>query len=252
VNEIPTTVTTTAVRVARKPGYEADGAIISGVVPETLKDHATSWWNRAKSGYEHAQAEHVLDIAEKDAGEIGTFSKIKSVVPGLATFRSTGNPHPSAIGILADDQVTAIPVPKPKPLPDLIKEATDDASGLIRSEVALAKSGIKKRAKIIGPALGLFFVAVFILLYAISVLIWAAVLGLGVVLPLWLSALIIGFAMILAVALLVFIGVRRLKKLGGLQFLSGTTIKDDIAAITNAFKTRNWANEQDAIKEGRL
>ncbi|MCL1801933.1 MAG: phage holin family protein, partial [Promicromonosporaceae bacterium] len=228
-------------------------AVIVEEKSETLKDHASTWWNRAKAGYNKAQVEYVHETeARKESGEAGGWTKLISVVPGVATYRGTGTATPSAIGVLVEEEVITVEKPKPRPLPDLIKETTEDAQGLIHAELALAKSEIKQRAKIIGPAVGMFFVAAFIILYALSVLIWAAVFGLAVALPLWLSALIIGVGMVLIAVVLVLIGIRTLKKLGRIKFLAGGTIKDDIAAITGAFKTRNWANEQEAIKEGRL
>ncbi|MCL1800706.1 MAG: phage holin family protein [Promicromonosporaceae bacterium] len=228
-------------------------AVIVEEKSETLKDHASTWWNRAKAGYNKAQVDYVHETeARKENGEAGGWTKLIAVVPGVATYRGTGTSAPSAIGVLVEEEVIAVEKPKPRPLPDLIKETTEDAQGLIHAELALAKSEIKQRAKIIGPAVGMFFVAAFIVLYALSVLIWAAVFGLAVALPLWLSALIVGVLMLVIAALMVLIGIRLLKKFSGKKWITTETIKDDITAITNAFKTKNWANDQELIKEGRL
>ena len=258
------------------------GAVVSArVVDELVLDSndddgatlasksAAGWLDRARAGFAKAQATHerepgakisitrAADSAGSGAGK-DRFAKLTEVVPGLASFRGTGRAAPSVVGVMVDDgllveeEVLQIRKPKPRPLPDLIHATTEDAAGLVHSEIALAKSEIKQRAKIIGPSIALFLLAGFIVLYAISVLIWAVVLGLGHAVPLWLSALIVGLAMMLVALALVLWGVRMLKKLGQLKFLAGGTFKDDITAITNAFKTKNWANEQDALKEGRL
>jgi len=244
-------------------------------VKKPLAEEAKTWWKRAKAGYEkgvgesesHANADTVfvvedavvepeLVVEEEVETPSGLWERIVEIVPGVAAFHGTGRAathHAGRAG--ATDgfwNEDALDPRKPKPLPDVIKDATEEASGLLHAEMALARTEIKARMKVVLPALLLFVVAVTILLYAVGVLIWTIILGLAHVMPLWLSSLVVGLLMLLAAAALVYIGYRMLKKFSGKRWLTSETIKDDITAITSAFKTRNWENAQERMKEGRL
>jgi len=252
-----------------------------GLFPEPrekkpLAEEAKGLWRRAKAGFEKGKGEaegqsstiHPTDsdgvlfepvvLVEEEEVEApsGIWERIVEIVPGVAAFHGTGRAathHEGRAG--ATDgfwNEDAFDPRKPKPLPDVIKDATEEASGLIHAEMALARTEIKSRMKVILPALLLFVVAITVLLYAVGVLIWTIILGLAHLVPLWLSALIVGVLMLLVVAGLIYAGIRMLKKLSGKRWLTSETIKDDITAITSAFKTKNWENAQQKIKEERL
>jgi hypothetical protein len=222
-------------------------ATVTDVDP-TLAESATDIWNRAKSGFRKAQSDHTAGIKTETSPRFS----VTKLVPAIAGFRSTGSARPSVTSVLHDGDPSIFEQPKPRPLTDVIHETTEDVSGLVKSEMALFKLEIKQRLKLIGPALALFGAAGFVVLYAIGVLIFAAILGLGYAVPLWLSALIVGVTLFLVAAGLVFAGISLLKKMGHLSFLSGGTIQEDIHTITNAFKTRNWAAKQQDLRGGRL
>jgi hypothetical protein len=95
----------------------------------------------------------------------------------------------------------------------LVEQLSEQTSRLVRAEIALAKAELAQKAKVSGIGIGLIAGAGVIALYAVGVLIWAAVLGLGEAWPLWLSALVIGVAMLLVVGGLVLTGVKLLKRL---------------------------------------
>ncbi|MDR2702903.1 MAG: phage holin family protein [Cellulomonadaceae bacterium] len=255
-----------------------------------LTEEAKTWWRRAKAGFEKTSglgdgeaAEfgivesgtrlsssegHVTKITDDGAdGAVvvideveqtakgGLWERIVEIVPGVASFHGTGRPDSTAHragntdGFWNEDPLDPR---KPKPLPDVIKDATEEASGLLHAEVALAKTELKARLKVILPAVLMFLAAVTILLGALTILLWTIIFAIAVVLPLWAAALIVGVVGLLIAAGLAFIGMRRLKANSGRHWLTSETIKDDITAITAAFKTRNWANDQEKIKEGRL
>jgi len=239
-----------------------DGAVVTAIVAETadtaeerapgIADQAASWLQRAKSGYTKAKVEH--ETHDGTTPRVGPWERITAIAPtvaGVVKYHSTGTARPSA-SVVIEERVAVAEAPKPKPLPDVIHEATEEAAGLIHAEIELAKTEIKAKMKAVLPAIGFILIALFIILYAILVLILAAVMGLAVVLPVWASALIIGVAMLIGAALLIWAGVKALKRVGRVQFLAGGTIKDDIHAIVDAFKSRNWAIHQEALKEGRL
>jgi F0F1-type ATP synthase membrane subunit c/vacuolar-type H+-ATPase subunit K len=62
------------------------------------------------------------------------------------------------------------------------------------------------------------------------VLIWSAIIGLDTVWPLWLSALVIGVAMLLVAGLLGWIGVNQLKKAAS-KPETIDRVKDDVATV---------------------
>ncbi|QAY69261.1 phage holin family protein [Xylanimonas protaetiae] len=112
----------------------------------------------------------------------------------------------------------------------LVEQLSEQTSRLVRAEVALAKAEMAQKAKSSGLGIGLFLAAGAISLYALGVLIWSAVLGLGEAWPLWLSALVIGFAMLLLAGGLVAVGVRLLQHASG-KPEAIDRVKSDIATV---------------------
>jgi hypothetical protein len=119
---------------------------------------------------------------------------------------------------------------KPASLGKLVEQISEQASRLVRAEIALAKAELTEKAKKSGIGVGLLVFALLILAYAAGVLLLAAVYGLGTVWPLWLSALAIGGFMLLVTIILALVGVQLLKK-GTTKPESVQRVKDDIASI---------------------
>ncbi len=111
----------------------------------------------------------------------------------------------------ADDTRTAAGSHKPS-IVELVERLTTQISTLIRSEIALAKAEITGKVKHAGVGIGLFAAATVLVLYALTVLIFAAVAGIAEALPWWAAALIVGGSMILVATLLVLIGLRQVKQ----------------------------------------
>ncbi|MFI2105137.1 phage holin family protein [Isoptericola sp. NPDC019693] len=104
------------------------------------------------------------------------------------------------------------PVEQPPSMGRLVEQLSEQATRLVRAEVALAKAEMAEKAKRSGIGLGLVAAALVIVLYAVGVLIWAGITGLATVWPLWLSALVVGVAMLLVAGIAVAIAVGQLKK----------------------------------------
>lgn len=119
---------------------------------------------------------------------------------------------------------------KPASLGKLVEQISEQASRLVRAEIALAKAELTEKATKSGIGIGLLVFALLILVYAVGVLLLAAVYGLGTVWPLWLSALAIGGFMLLVTATLALVGVQLLKK-ATTKPESVQRVKDDIASI---------------------
>jgi uncharacterized membrane protein YqjE len=74
---------------------------------------------------------------------------------------------------------------------ELISRLTQQSSELIRSELQLAKTEMTEKAKHAGVGVGMFGGAGIVALYGLGTLIAAIVLALALLLPAWLSALIV-------------------------------------------------------------
>lgn len=94
----------------------------------------------------------------------------------------------------------------------LIGELPGLVSTLIRDEIESLKMELTTRLKAAGIGIGFFAGAAVLGYFALFLLITAAVAGLAVVLPVWLSALIIGVLFLIGAGILALIGLRRVKK----------------------------------------
>jgi hypothetical protein len=119
---------------------------------------------------------------------------------------------------------------RPASLGTLVEQISEQASRLVRAEIALAKAELTAKATKSGIGIGLLVFALLILVYAVGVLLLSAVYGLGTVWPLWLSALVIGGFMLLVTAGLALAGVQLLKKAAS-QPESVQRVRDDITSI---------------------
>ncbi|WP_277207808.1 phage holin family protein [Isoptericola croceus] len=128
------------------------------------------------------------------------------------------------------DDGQAPPADRPPSMGRLVEQLSEQATRLVRAEIALAKAELAEKAKRSGIGVGLLAAALVIVLYAVGVLIWSAILGLGEAWPLWLSALVVGVAMILLAALMVLIAIRQLKQ-AARKPETIDRVKDDVTAL---------------------
>ena len=116
-------------------------------------------------------------------------------------------------------------------LGQLVAEASQDLSELVRYEVALAKAEIKDDVSRGVKAGGLFGVAGFLGLLSLITLLIAAAYGLTETgLPAWAAFLIVSGALLLIAALLVLIGVLLIKRIKPPERAIRST-KQTIAAV---------------------
>ncbi len=91
-------------------------------------------------------------------------------------------------------------------IPKLVKN-------LVKGEIDLLKAEMIAKAKVFGLAAGCSSGAlVIVLLYAIGVLLTAAVMGLATVMPAWLAALLLAVVMLIVAGILGFVGWKRFKR----------------------------------------
>ncbi|MCC8906266.1 phage holin family protein [Curtobacterium sp. GD1] len=121
---------------------------------------------------------------------------------------------------------------KPRSLFGLVGDVPKLVKELVTGELNLLKAEMLTKAKIFALAAGLLVGALVIVLYAVGVLLTAAVMGLATVMPAWLAALVIAVVMLIVAGILGLLGWKRLKK--GLPITPKRTIdsvKNDVNAV---------------------
>lgn len=83
---------------------------------------------------------------------------------------------------------------------------------LVREEIEQFKQEMLSKVKAAGIGIGLILAAVFVLLFALMTLIGAAVAGLATVWPVWLSALVVGGALLVIAIIVALVGVASLRR----------------------------------------
>lgn len=103
---------------------------------------------------------------------------------------------------------------------------------LFKLEMASLKEEIGGKVAKLGIGIGLLVGVLILLPFLVGVLLAAAIMGLAVVFPGWLSALIVGGGILIIMAVLVFMGLRFIKKSTPLSPTKTiASIKEDIHAI---------------------
>ncbi|WP_230977273.1 phage holin family protein [Georgenia yuyongxinii] len=114
---------------------------------------------------------------------------------------------------------------------ELIATVSEQFSRLIRDELQLAQLQLAEKGKRLGVGAGLLGGAAVVALYAVGVLLAAAVLGLATVLPAWLSALIIGVFLLIVAAVVGFVGKKAIDASKRFAPKPQEGLKDDLDAV---------------------
>jgi hypothetical protein len=112
-------------------------------------------------------------------------------------------PQPDAAGATRG---AAPPDPANASTGELIGQLTEQLSRLVRDEARLAQAEVTQKAKKLGVGAGLFGGAGLMAFFGLAVLISAAVLGLAVLLPDWLAALIVAVVLFAVAGVLALVG----------------------------------------------
>lgn len=102
-----------------------------------------------------------------------------------------------------------------EPVSDLVKQASDEASTLLRQELALAKAEMTQKAKEAGVGAGMFGGAGYTLHLASLGLMLCLIFALATAMPAWLAALIVTVVFVAVAAALAAMGRKHIKKAGG-------------------------------------
>ncbi|MGR3624667.1 MAG: phage holin family protein [Limimaricola sp.] len=117
----------------------------------------------------------------------------------------------------------------------LLSEALNHVSGLVRKEVDLARAEMSRAVSRAGMGIGLIVGAVILALTALNVLAaafvaWLAETGIG---PGW-SSLIVGVVILVIAAILVKVGINRVKAVTNAPKRSAESIRKDAATVKGA------------------
>ncbi|HLT83895.1 MAG TPA: phage holin family protein [Phototrophicaceae bacterium] len=148
---------------------------------------------------------------------------------------STQAPHGS--GRPPEGSSTPPGAPRPT-MGELVARVSDQFSRILRGELELIQVKLADKAKHVGLGAAFLAVAGLLGLYALGVLIAAAILGLAVALPAWLSALIVGVVLLLIAGIAALIGKKKLES-GEAPSAEETkaNLKADVDAVKKGIKS---------------
>jgi hypothetical protein len=141
---------------------------------------------------------------------------------------ASGTPHGEGPPGAHDDLSTAS-------TGELVQRLSTQLSELIRRELELARAELGAKGKRAGAGAGLAGAGGVVALYGVGALIAAAIAGLAAVVPVWLSALIIGVVLLLVAGVLALAGRGQLRQATPpvpQQAVQG--VQDDVAAVKGA------------------
>lgn len=95
---------------------------------------------------------------------------------------------------------------------ELVRQATQQVSELMRAELRLAVAELKDKGRHAGTGAGMFGGAALMALYGVAVLLAAVIAAIALVLPVWASALIIGGFLMLVAGVLALLGLSQTKR----------------------------------------
>jgi hypothetical protein len=130
---------------------------------------------------------------------------------------------------------------------ELVQHASEQLTRLIREELALARAELAEKGRRAGRGAGLLGGGGLLALYGLGALVLAAILGLAVVMPGWLAALIVGVAVLLVAGFLALIGREQVRSATP-AVPAGTTesLRADLDAVTTAVRERGTVERRPA------
>jgi membrane protein len=101
--------------------------------------------------------------------------------------------------------------PPQRPVGQLVGDAVEQLSRLVRNEMRLAAAEVRDKGKRAGAGAGLFGAAGVLAGYGGAALAAAAIVALGLVVAWWLAAVIVGAVLLLTAGILAALGTRQVK-----------------------------------------
>jgi hypothetical protein len=125
---------------------------------------------------------------------------------------------------------------------ELVQQASEQISRLVRDEFALAKAELAEKGKHAGVGVGLFGGGGALALYGLGVLIAAGVMALALVMPGWLAALIVAVVLFAAAGVLALVGKKQVSQaVPPMPQAAADSVRADVDAVTAAVRDRGRA-----------
>jgi uncharacterized membrane protein YqjE len=99
-----------------------------------------------------------------------------------------------------------------EPIGAVVHRLSEQIPELVRSEIRLAQAELTEKGKHAGSGIGMFGGAGLLALYGLAGLFATAIIALDLVLPLWLSALIVTFVLFVAAGIAALLGKKQVKQ----------------------------------------
>lgn len=132
---------------------------------------------------------------------------------------------------------TARPTPSESSTGQLITQASDDISRLIRDEMQLARRDLLSSGKRVGVGVGLFGLAGTLALYGLGALVATAILAIAQGLDAWLAALIVAVVLFAIAGIAALIGKGSVSKAPEPPRERVESVKSDVAAAKGHTET---------------
>lgn len=125
---------------------------------------------------------------------------------------------------------------------ELVQKASEQLSRLVRDEIALAKAEFAEKGKHAGIGAGLFGGGGVLALYGVGAMFATIIIALDLVLPLWLSALIVTVVLFIAAGILALLGKKQVGQAGQREPMDAiASAKADVDEVKHAIRTRSRA-----------
>jgi hypothetical protein len=142
------------------------------------------------------------------------------------------------------DVVNGVPV-RPaaqKSTAELVQQASEQLSRLVRDEITLAKAELAEKGKRAGIGAGLFGGAGALAMYGLGAAIATGIIALDLVLPLWLAALIVTVVLFAVAGVLALLGKKQISRAVPPEPLAAIeSVKADVDEVKHAVKERSRA-----------
>ncbi|MCL1900244.1 MAG: phage holin family protein [Promicromonosporaceae bacterium] len=130
-------------------------------------------------------------------------------------------------------------------LGQLLGQLSEQTSGLVKAEIALAKQEMADKAKNSAIGIGLLVFAGLVGTYLVGVLILAAIYGFGNLVPMWAAALIVAAVMLLVIAASVAGGVGAFKA-AARRGKAAASVKESVDAVKHSFSLKARPDAEEA------
>jgi len=117
---------------------------------------------------------------------------------------------------------------------ELIGNATEQFSHLVRSEMQLARAELTEKGKHAGKGIGAFSTAGLLAFYAVGAGVAAAILGLSLAVDGWLAALIVMVALLVIAGVAALLGKKEVDQAKPVPERTVASVKADVAEIKEA------------------